>query len=175
MKLEKIKHSYAKIKSDRVYHIDFNDILVLLERLPENAYKRLKAVHFNDQSQGAKRLGYLNYSRKEITMCALPPRISLTRFLKEGESPRIYGARRGSQWPQLAIRRFLLYDTFLRELGHLQIILPQAKSMRRKFAAALKSDEFARKWRSYLWSKHFAHKDLAHFPPTAGELEKLKA
>jgi hypothetical protein len=46
------------------------------------------------------------------------------------------GAIRAKQWPHLAVRRFLLYNTFLHELGHIQIILPKAKTNRRKFAGS---------------------------------------
>ena len=54
-----------------------------------------------------------------IAICALPRRVSLTRFLRHRrQSPREFGARRGAQWPILAVKRFMLYDVFLHELGH---------------------------------------------------------
>ena len=104
---------------DRVHHISPDDVRVVLSRLPTKTYNRVKAIHFNDQSWGGRSLGYSNRGRREISMCSLPPRMSLTRFLVKGQSPEMFGAKRGTQWPELAIRRFLLYDVLLHEIGHL--------------------------------------------------------
>ena len=160
-------------QGDRIQHVTEDDVRAVLGRLPEDTYKRLRRVHFNDQSRGARVLGYVNRGRREIALCALPPRMSLTRFLVKGQSPRDFGARRGSQWPQVAIRRFLLYDTFLHELGHLQIVLEHAKSERRKFAMETKAQEFAVSWCRTLWSEPFDHPDPVHNPPGAEELAVL--
>lgn len=118
-------------------------------------------------------LGYVNPGRREIALCALPPRISLSRFLVKGESPRAFGARRGSQWPKLAIRRFLLYDVFLHQLGHLQVVDARARHERRKFAGDTKADEFATSWRRRLWSSQYEHSDPVHSAPSAEELARL--
>jgi len=107
-------------------------------------------------------------------MCALPPRMSLARFLVKGQSPSQFGARRGTQWPTLAIRRFLLYDVLLHELGRLQIIDEGAASDRRKFAHETKAQEFAMHWCRTLWSTPFDHPDPVHNRPSEAELLKLE-
>ena len=94
-------------------------------------------------------------------------------MLLRKKSPSIYGARRGKQWPRIAVRRYLLYDVLLREIGRNQIIDPKAKSIRRKYAQSRKSEEFASFWRKKLWSESFDHPDLVHNPPSKEELENL--
>lgn len=157
-----------------MHHLSEGDIRVVLERLPYEERNRLRAVHFNDQSRGGRILGYVTGGRREIAMCSLPPRMSLARFLVKGESPRYWGARRGAQWSALAIRRYLLYDVFLHELGHLQVINPDAKSVRRKFAMETKAEEFAAFWRGRLWAEPFDHPDPVHRPPSREELAALE-
>jgi hypothetical protein len=110
---------------------------------------------------------------REIAICALPPRVSLSRYLIR-RSPREFGAVRGRQWPELAVRRFLLYDVFLHELGHLQIIEPEAKRLRRKFASETKAQEFADYWRGKLWLNTFDHPDQVHNSPSEKEFEQLE-
>ena len=96
--------------------------------------------------------------------------MSLTRFLVRGQSAKQFGATRGEQWPALAIRRFILYDVFLHELGHLQVVDEDAASVRRKFSMETKAQAFAMQWCKRLWSKPFDHFDPVHNPPTAEEL-----
>jgi len=146
------------------------DVDVVLSRLPFEVRNRLRAVHFNDRGRGGRVLGYVNRGRREIALCALPPRMSLTRFLVRGQSPEQFGARRGRQWPSVAIRRFVLYDVFLHELGHLQIVHEKAKSERRKFSMETRAQEFAMQWCARLWAEPFDHPDPAHNKPTAEEL-----
>ena len=146
---------------------------VVLSRLPEDAYSRLRGVHFNDRSRGARTLGYVNRGRREVALCALPRRMSLTRFLVKGQSPRAFGARRGAQWSQLAIRRFILYDVLLHEIGHLQVIDERAKTTRRRFAHETKAQEFAMYWCRRLWSGPIDHADPVHNPPGTEELAAL--
>lgn len=166
-----IRFSDSPPKGDRIHHITADDVRVVLSRLPDEIHHRLRAVHFNDQSRGARTLGYVNRGRREIALCALPPRISLTRFLVKGQSPELWGARRGTQWPRLAVRRFMLYDTFLHELGHLQVVNENAKSVRRKFAMETLAKEFANHWRRELWKQDFEHPDPVHFPASQAEIE----
>jgi len=142
---------------------------VLLGRLPVETYQRLRAVHFNDQSHGVRMLGYVSGGRREIAICALPPRLSLTRFLVRGQSPSMFGARRGAQWPKLAVRRYMLYDVFLHELGHLQIVDPGSTKERRRFAMERYAQEFADHWRGTLWARHFEHTDPIHNAPAQEE------
>jgi hypothetical protein len=155
--------------ADRIHHISEEDVRVVLGRLPEELWRRLRAVHFNDPCRGGRFLGYVNRGRREIALCALPPRMSLSWIGLKGSTPEEFGARRGEKWSALAIRRLMLYDVFLHELGHLQIIHPDARSERRKFAVEPLACEFAARWRGILWSEPFAHPDPVHNPPTAEE------
>jgi|SRR5579862_1723338 len=125
--LQRIRFSVSKVASDREHYLNSDDIRTVLVRLPLALWAQLRAVHFNDQGWGTRTLGYVTRGRREIAICALPPRISLTRVLVCGtgsnghkrKSPTEFGAVRGMQWPRVAVRRFLLYDVFLHELGHL--------------------------------------------------------
>jgi hypothetical protein len=169
-----IKYTYATPRERRKHYIDERDIDVLLERLPLELTACLRAVHFTDRGYGVRRLGYVTRGRREISICALPPNVSLTRFL-DRHSPRQFGAIRGRPWPETAVRRFLLYDVFLHELGHLQIVDPKASSERRMFAGETRAQEFADDWRKWFWSRPFDHADPIHNPPSAEELEELNA
>ena len=165
-----IKFSVSVPKCDRMHHVTEEDVRVVLSRLPEEVWNSLRNVHFNDRSRGARTLGYVNRGRREIALCALPQRLSFTRFLVKGQTPEYFGARRGSQWPVRAIRRFLLYDVFLHELGHLQVVDPKAKSERRKFAVEKKAQDFAMYWCKRLWTQPFRHADVVRSPPSKQEL-----
>lgn len=159
--------------SDRKHRVTSDDLLIVLKRLPADTYERLKIVHLNDDSWGGRRIGYTTTrGRREISICALPENISLTRYLRK-ESPSVYGAKRNVFWPDIAIKRFMLYHVFLHEIGHLQIVNPKAKSFRRKFAGETKAHEFALYWKKRLWSIHYDHPDLYHNPPSKEEFENL--
>jgi hypothetical protein len=86
-------------------------------------------------------------------------------------SPKEFGAVRGRQWLPVAVRRFLLYDVFLHELGHLQVVDEDARDTMRKYAGERRAQEFADYWRHVLWSKPFEHPSLEHHPPTKLEIE----
>ncbi len=163
--MKAIKFSTSRPYCDRRHYLSEDDVRVLLSRLPFETYSRLRHVHFNDQSRGARRLGYVNMGHREIAICALPPRVSLTRFLVRRQSPAQFGAQRGVQWPEEAVRRFMLYDVFLHELGHLQLVRPQLKDPRRRFAMETLAQEFCDYWRGILWSQNFEHFDPIHNPP----------
>ncbi|MBN2580536.1 MAG: hypothetical protein JXB10_16245 [Pirellulales bacterium] len=171
-KLKRIKFTFTPTRAGRIHYLTPEDVRVLLSRLPEKLWERLRAVHFNDRCRGKRTAGYTNRGRREIAICAFPASVSCSSYTsrKEGCSPNTFGAKRGKQWPRLAIRRFMLYDVFLHELGHLQIIDPDAKSLRRKFASETRADEFSKHWRRKLWSKHFDHSDTVHNPPSPHEL-----
>jgi hypothetical protein len=170
-KLKRIKFSSSPTRAGRIHYLTPEDVRILLSRLPEKLWERLKAVHFNDRSRGRRCAGYVNYGFREIAICAFPASVSCTPYTsrKRGFSPSTFGAVRGKQWPRLAVRRYMLYDTFLHELGHLQIIDPEAKSLRRKFASETRAIGFAKHWRCILWSKHFGHPDPVHNPPSPEE------
>lgn len=167
--MKKIKFSASPIGGDRKHYVNEHDILVLLQRLPEATYERLKAVHFNDHSRRGRIIGYVNMGHREIALCALPPRVSLGRFLHRRQSPSQFGARRAVQWPLLAVRRFMLYDVFLHELGHLQLIDEKLRNPSRKFAGERYAQEFADFWRATLWSQRFDHEDPVHNRPAPDE------
>ena len=65
----------------------------------------------------------------------------------------------------------MIYDVFLHELGHLQMVDPNAKTERRRFASQTKAQEFADEWRARLWAEPFAHPDPIHNAPSEMELE----
>ncbi|HEY4903915.1 MAG TPA: hypothetical protein VIH89_10620 [Candidatus Sulfotelmatobacter sp.] len=165
-----VKFSISPPGADRVHYVNEADVRVVLDRLPVEVWQRLRTVHFNDRSRGARVFGYVNLGRRDIALCAQPPRMSLTQALRMGQRPEEFGARRGKKWPALAIRRFMLYDIFLHELGHLQVVNEDARSVRRKFALEKLAQEFAMHWCNQLWSRPFAHADPVHNPPAPNEL-----
>ena len=162
-----IKYSVSRPGADRIHHVNGEDVETVLNRLPPEVIQCLRLVHFNDRSRGARCLGYVNRGRREIALCALPPRISLTRFLVKGQSPEQFGAQRGVQWPAVAIRRFMLYDVLLHELGHLQLINPRSRSLRLRHANEKLAQSFAMEWCARLWSVQFDHPDPVHNAPAS--------
>ena len=106
-------------------------------------------------------------------MCALPPHVSLNRFISGSQTALMFGAVKGAQWPSLAVRRFMLYDVLLHEVGHLQVVDESARSARRKFADETVAQDLANRWREELWSTRFDHADPVHNPPTAEEMAAL--
>jgi hypothetical protein len=171
--MSRIKYTYKKTGELRKHYLGERDVEILLGRLPPEVWARLRAVHFNDKGLAVRRIGYVSGGRREIAICALPPNVSLARYL-DRRSPRQFGAIRAHQWPETAVRRFMLYDVFLHELGHLQIVDPKAQSERRRFASQTKAQEFADEWRASLWAEPFAHDDPIHNPPSATELEMVE-
>lgn len=166
-----IKFSYTAPGGDRKHYVSEEDVRVVLSRLPEEVYSRLRVVHFNDTGWKDRSTGHTTRrGSKEVAVFALPPRVSLARFLAKGQSPGTFGAKRTRQWPELAVRRFLLYEVLLHEIGQLQIINPDSKDLRRKFAVNTKAQEFADFWRKKLWKEHFDHPDPVHNRPTPDEL-----
>jgi hypothetical protein len=169
-KPSQIKFSSSIPGCDRIHHVNDEDVRIVLSRLPTELWQCLRTVHFNDRSRGGRLLGYVSGGLRDIALCALPPRMSLSRFLVTGQTPEQFGARRGQKWPVLAIRRFILYDVFLHELGHLQLIYEKTRSWRLKFAREKLAQDFAMEWCSRLWSEPFSHPDPVHHPPNPEEL-----
>jgi hypothetical protein len=161
-------------RGHRQHFVTEADVRILLGRLPAPLWERLKSVRFNDQAKGRRTLGYVTRARDEISLCALPPRVSLASFLRRSQSPSRFGAVRGSQWPTLAVRRFMLYDVFLHELGHVQVVDARAKTARRRFASETLAQDFAEYWCRELWSRPFDHPDPVHNPPPREEMETLR-
>jgi hypothetical protein len=164
-----IKFTILPPRGDRVHYVTEEDIRIVLSRLPVELWRRLRTVHLNDQSRGPRVLGYVNRGRCDIAICALPPRMSLTRALRKGLTPEQFGAKRGEKWPSLAIRRFMLYNVFLHELGHLQLINRDTRSLRLKYARERLAQEFAMHWCNELWSEPYPHPDPVHNPPVPAE------
>ena len=171
--LSRVKFSVSPPGGDRIHHVNEEDVRVVLSRLPYNLWRWLRAVHFNDSGLLVRIFGYVQRGRREITLCALPPRMSPTKVLRGGETPEEFGAKRGQKWPPLAIRRFMLYDVFLHELGHLQLINDRSRSDHLRFAHEKLAQAFAMDWRRQLWSEPFPHPDPVHNPPSAEELEAV--
>jgi hypothetical protein len=171
--LAQVKFTIHPPGADRVHYVGEHDIRVLLGRLPRLLWSTLRVVHFNDQSRGNRTLGYVTARRKEIALCALPPRISLTRALSLGQTPEKFGARHGHKLPTMAVRRFMLYDVFLHELGHLQLINERSSSDRLRYAHEKLAQSFAMEWCDRLWSKSFAHPDPVHNAPSPDEIAML--
>jgi hypothetical protein len=69
----------------------------------------------------------------------------------------------------------MLYDVLLHEIGHMQIIHKNAKSVRRRFADEARAQDFAEYWSRTLWSQPFDHPDPVHNPPTFEELAAVRA
>jgi hypothetical protein len=164
--IQRIRFSATRPGADRIHYVNAEDIRVLLSRLPVEVWHRLRTVHFNDRSRGGRILGYVNRGRREIALCAQPPRMSMR---PRGHSPETFGAKRSQKWPVLAVRRFMLYDVFLHELGHLQLINEKARSARLKFAREKLAEDFAVRWRKELWTAPFVHPDPVHNPPASEE------
>jgi len=167
--MRKVKFTYSRLGCDRKHYFNEDDVRVVLSRLPAETWSGLRAVHFNDKSRGVRILGYANPREREICICALPPRVSLSRALVRGQYPELFGAVRGKQWPDLAVRRFLLYDVLLHELGHLKMVIANPKSGRRNHAREKLAQEFADYWRRQLWKNRMHHPDLVHNPPEIDE------
>ena len=171
--MSKIKFTSEEPSCDRIHYITKEDVLIVLSRLPEETWSTVRVIHFKDQNrpyQRGKAVGYTHHGgSREITLLALPPRVSLTSYLPRGQSPRLFGATRGYQWPRLAVRRFMLYDVLLHEIGHLQVVERTTKGFWEK-AKEAKAIEFAIVWRERLWSKQFEHSDSVHNPPTEEEI-----
>jgi tetratricopeptide (TPR) repeat protein len=172
MNTEKIRFSTTPPSGDRLHCLTPDDIRTVLSRLPSELWSTLRTVHFNDRGR-ARVLGYVTSAKREIAICAVAPRFSLSGAVLRGQSPRHFGAIRGWQWPRLAVRRFMLYDTFLHELGHLQLVRPNAKSKRLRYAREKLAEDFAALWRQRLWATPFEHADPVHNPPSPEELAHL--
>ena len=167
--MRKVKFTYSQVGCDRKHYLNEDDVRVVLSRLPAEAWNGLRAVHFNDKSRGGRLLGYANPREREIAICALPPQVSMTRAMIRGQSPQLFGAVRGKQWPELAVRRFLLYDVLLHELGHLQMVILNRTSGRRTCSRETRAEQFAEYWRKRLWSVRMDHPDPVHNPPGSDE------
>lgn len=165
-----------KPKVHLIRYISIQEIRLVLSRVPQHYRKRVRHIFLENKCRGVRQLGcVIKNSRRDIWIYPwLPPRVSLKRFLYRGQSAVEFGAPNVGQWTPWAVRRFLLYDVVLHELGHLQEIHPKKKDWRRRFAGESKAEEFADYWRRCLFAEdNFQHEDLVHFAPTEEELAFL--
>ena len=158
-----------------VSYVRQQDIEVVLDRIPPELCARLRDIFRSSRSYGVRRLGAVRTrGRRDIELFdRLPPRVSLRRFIYPGSSPSEFGAPHQGQWPPWAVRRFMLYDVLLHELGHLQLVRPRARGYDRKYASETLAQRFADTWRRTLYAQPFDHPDPIHNPPTAHELDTL--
>lgn len=169
-----MKFHFRITGSDRRHYVDEADVEVVLSRLPAELTQRIHGIYFTDDSMGNRRLGYTTTAgRRNIALCALPHNVSLNGYIRGPQTAQMFGAVKGTQWPALAVRRYMLYNTLLHEIGHLQVVHERARPPRRKFADEPVAEDFANQWREDLWSKPFAHPDPVHNPPSADEIRAL--
>jgi hypothetical protein len=160
-----------KTELDLVTYVTQDDVEVVIQRIPKEFRTRLRDVFISHRSRGVRWLGSVRIrGRRDIDLYAkLPPRLSLGRFLHRGHSAHMYAAPARGQWPPWAIRRYLLYQVFLHELGHLQLVDPATPNWKRKYAGQTRAQEFADEWRTTLWSSRCDHPDPIHNPPRPEE------
>src|SRR5271156_480074 len=103
--LARIKFTVSALGGDRIHYVGEEDVRVVLSRLPVDLYRRLRAVHFNDRSAASRLYGYVTRGRREVALCALPPRVRPTQDLRSGQQPERFGAIAGKSWPAIAVRR----------------------------------------------------------------------
>jgi hypothetical protein len=164
--MNRIKFITKEVHGTRRHYLTAADVEILLSRLPESVWNRLREVYFNDRSRENRVLGYVTRGRNAITICALPGAISLGRLMTGyGLSAAEFGAPARGRWPEIAIRRCLLYEVFLHEIGHLQVVREHARRTRRKFAGETLAERFATRWRRRLWQEAFDHPDPIHNAP----------
>lgn len=160
--MKRVRFVTHRVRSDRRHQVNKEDVLVVLSRLPAEVLAPLREVHFNDHFMPRAMLGYADAGSGALALCAIPRGVSFVRY--RGCRPEEFGAQRGRQWPLLAVRRFMLYDVLLHELGHLQR-LPRKSRRRGRVPGEPLAQEFADYWRRRLWAVPFDHSDLVHNPP----------
>lgn len=162
------------IRSDLYRYLKKEDVLILLNRLPLEEYQQLRSVTF-ETCRGADAYGYVHHKRiTGIVICDQSERLSvLTKSAKRGMYEE-FGALKNMKWPTVAVRRYLLYHTFLHELRHTQITQSEKKFTREKIPLEKLANEYADFWRGELYQNHFNHSDPVHNLPSEGEKERLK-
>ena len=158
-----------------VSYVSTEDIKIALGRVPVALCSRLRHVYMSRLSLGVRRLGSVRRrGRRDITLYSmLPPRVSLRRFVYRGQAASEFGAPARGQWPPWAVRRFLLYDVLLHEIGHLQVVDAKSTSFDRRYASETLAQRFADELRRELWCQPFDHPDPIHGPPSDAEFAVL--
>ncbi len=155
-------------------YVDMVDVNTVLERLDPRLLERLGDIWLSETSHGRRRLGYVTArGRRDVTLCSiLPIRMSLREMMRGGARAAEFGAPDRGQWPPWAIRRLMLYQVLLHEIGHLQIVRASPR-INRRFADESLADEFAASHRGALFSTPFEHADPIHNAPSDEELAML--
>jgi hypothetical protein len=158
-----------------VSYVKLRDVRLVIARIPGELRARVRDVFLSSRSFGVRVLGsVVTRGRRDIDLFSvLPPRVSLRRFIGRGQSAAEFGAPRHGQWPPWAVRRYLLYDVLLHELGHLQVVRPKGRGHLRKFAGEPLAQKFADDWRRTLYAERYDHPDPIHNAPTEDELATL--
>lgn len=162
----------GKSEPDVVQYISHNDLEIVKKRIPEEFCTRLRDIYIWSESYGVRELGFVTRKgRRDVNLSTfLPYRVSLRRFLIKGQSALEFGTSPIGQWTPWAVRRFLLYDVFIHEIGHLQIVDNKNSNINRKFASETLAQKFADDLRRKLWSSYFDHPDPVHNSPEPDEL-----
>ena len=72
--MSRIRFSHVKPRCDRRYYVCDDDVRIVLSRLPEEVYRRLRAIHFDDRSWGVRSFRIHDDTRgRDVSLCALPP------------------------------------------------------------------------------------------------------
>jgi hypothetical protein len=160
---------------DLVQYLTRREVDVVLSRVPAEFKTHIGDVLLRRSSDATSLGSARPGGTGDITISSmLPVRVSLGRYAYSGQSPAEFGAPRLGQWPPWAVRRFLLYDVLLHEIGHLQIIGPKGSWVNtRNTASETRAREFADELRRTLFSETFDHPDPIHNPPTDAEMSTL--
>ncbi len=162
--IDTIEFVRDEISSHFRQYVEEADIQAILPRLPEETWGHLRRVRFRDGADAGGRLGdVVTGPEPEIVLHAQAYRVSLAPYVGRGETPETYGAVGGCRWPVLAIRRFLLYNVLLSQLGRLQ-----------RGEAGTNDRTFAEHWRGELWSRQSDDFDPVHHAPTEKESRLLR-
>jgi hypothetical protein len=162
----------GKTEPDVVGYITHAELEIVKKRIPGEFRTRLRDIFIWCESYGVRTLGYVTRAgRRDVNLSAfLPYRVSLRQFLVKGQSALEFGTAARGQWTPWAVRRFLLYDVFLHEIGHLQLIDDKKSNTKRKYASETLAQKFADELRRKLWSSYFEHPDPVHNRPQPDEL-----
>ena len=118
--IDTIEFVRDEISSHFRQYIEETEIEALLSHLPDATWQDLHRVRFKNGADTGGRLGDVaTHPDSEIVIFAQAYRVSLTPYLGRDETPETYGAVDGSRWPVLAIKRFMLYNVLLAQLGRL--------------------------------------------------------
>ena len=162
--IDTIEFVRDEVSSHFRQYVEETEIEALLAQLPEETRRDLHRVRFKNGVDTGGRLGDIaSDPDPEIVIYAQAYRVSLTPYLGRDETPETYGAVDGCRWPVLAIKRFVLYNVLLTQLGRLQV-----------GASGASGEQFAGHWRRELWSREPDDSDAVHRAPTEKEARLMR-